>query len=70
MPPIIKEWSHEVRDLGYDTAHPKPDQPPTTPEDAKAVVGFLDFLLEYLYNLPEQIKSYREKKNEASIHDT
>jgi hypothetical protein len=65
LPPIIKEWSHEVRDLGHDRAHPTPNQPPTTPEDAKAVVRFLDFLLEYLYNLPEQIKSYREKKKEA-----
>jgi hypothetical protein len=64
LPPIIKEWSHEVRDLGNDTAHPKPDQPPTTPQDAKDVVRFLDFLLEYLYNLPERIKSYRERKNE------
>jgi hypothetical protein len=24
LPPIMKEWSHEVRELANDAAHPKP----------------------------------------------
>lgn len=59
LPPIIKEWSHEVRALGNDSAHPKPGQPPTDPKDARDIVKFLDYLLEYLYDLPHQIEQYR-----------
>ncbi len=63
LPPLMKEWSNEVRELGNDSAHPKPDQTPTTEEEARDVVEFLDFLLIYLYNLPKQIKDYRNRKN-------
>ena len=47
LPPIMQEWSHNVRELGNDSAHPNPDQHPTNPKDASDIVGFLDFLLEY-----------------------
>lgn len=61
LPPIMKEWSHNVRELGNDSAHPKPDQPPTDSRDAKDIVSFLDFLLEYLYSLPHRISQYRDR---------
>jgi hypothetical protein len=61
LPPIMKEWADTLRELGNVSAHPKPDQPPTRPEDARDVVRFLDFLLEYLYSLPHQISEYRER---------
>jgi len=32
----MKEWSHEVRVLGNESAHPKPGAPPTTEEDVKS----------------------------------
>ena len=62
LPSIMKDWSHALRDLGNDSAHPHPDQEATSPRDAKDIARFLDFLLEYLYDLPQQIKEYRERK--------
>ncbi|MDH4035192.1 MAG: DUF4145 domain-containing protein, partial [candidate division Zixibacteria bacterium] len=61
LPPIMKDWSEHVRDLGNESAHPKPDGPLTSPQDAKDIVSFLDYLLEYLYTLPHRIKMYRER---------
>jgi len=62
LPPIIKEWSHKVRELGNETAHPEPGQQATSPQDARDVVKFLDFLLEYLYTIPHEINEYRARK--------
>jgi hypothetical protein len=62
LPPIMREWSHEVRELGNDAAHPVPGATGTTPNDAKDVVRFLDYLLRFLYSLPHEIKQYRERK--------
>jgi hypothetical protein len=41
LPPIMKEWSDNVRELGNDSAHPQAEQPPTSPQDAQDVVRFL-----------------------------
>ncbi len=65
LPPLIKDWSNHVRELGNESAHPKPGQPATAPKDAKDIVRFLDFLLEYLYTLPRQIEEYRSRKNKT-----
>lgn len=62
LPPLMKEWSDEVRELGNNATHPLPDQPETNSKDAKDIVYFLDFLTTYLYDLPKQIKDYRERK--------
>jgi len=62
LPPLMKEWSHEVRVLGNDSAHPKPNAPPTTPEDARDIVQFLDSLLLYLYDFPKKISDYRQRR--------
>lgn len=61
LPPIMKDWSDQVRELGNDTAHPDPNQGPTNPQDAKDVVQFLDSLLQYLYTLPHRIEKYRNR---------
>lgn len=61
LPSIMKEWSEQVRELGNESAHPQPGQPPTDPRDANDIVKFVDFLLEYLYTLPHRIKEYRER---------
>ena len=66
LPPIMKEWSEEVRELGNDTAHPKPGAPATTSQDTKDVVRFLDFLLRYLFTLPHEIKQYRTRGKSSS----
>lgn len=64
LPPLMKDWSHNVRELANESAHPKPGQEPASPEDSRDIVQFLDFLLEYLYDLPHRIEAYRERKSE------
>jgi hypothetical protein len=61
--PLMKDWSTEVRELGNDSAHPKPNAQPTDPNDARDIVEFLNFLLMYLYDLPKQISDYRQRRN-------
>jgi hypothetical protein len=65
LPPLIGDWSHEVRELGNESAHPKPGDPPTDKEDAGDIVNFLDFLLEYLLDLPHRIEQYRKRRSAA-----
>ncbi len=62
LPPLMREWSHEGRVLGRPAAHPDATEPATDPKDAQDVVEFLDYLTEYLYDLPERIKNYRARK--------
>jgi hypothetical protein len=63
LPPIMKQWSDELRELGNDSAHPAPGAAGTAARDARDVVRFLDFLLDYLFTLPHDIESYRSRKN-------
>jgi hypothetical protein len=58
----MKDWSHEVRELANESAHPDPGAKGTTPKDARDVVEFLSFLLRITYDLPHQIKQYRARK--------
>jgi hypothetical protein len=62
LPPVIKEWSDNVRELGNDSAHPRADQAATAPQDARDIAKFLDFLLQYLFTLPHEISEYRDRK--------
>lgn len=63
LPPLMKEWAHEVRELGNESSHPEPhDDKGTDPKDARDVVEFLDYLTEYLYDLPKRIADYRARK--------
>lgn len=65
LPPVMKDWCEEVRELGNESAHPKPGQDPAKPQDARDIVGFLDYLLEYLYTLPHKISKYRARSKES-----
>jgi hypothetical protein len=62
LPPVVREWSHEVRELGNENAHPAPGTKGTNQEDAKDVVDFLGVLLNMLYDLPHQIEQYSARK--------
>lgn len=65
--PLMKDWSHEVRLLANDSAHPDvPTPDEVTPQDAKDIVNFLDYLLLYLYDLPQQIEEFRKRKNPST----
>lgn len=66
LPPIMHEWSNNVRELGNDSAHPDLAQDPTDPRDAQDIVHFLDFLLEYLYSLPHRISQYQNRGKPGS----
>jgi Domain of unknown function (DUF4145) len=65
LPPTMVEWSEHVRELGNDSAHPDPGQGPTNPQDARDILSFLDFLLEYLFTLPHRIEQYRARTRKA-----
>jgi hypothetical protein len=62
LAPIMREWSHELRVLGNESAHPAPGNPPISNQDARDVVRFLDYVLEYLFTLPHRIEQYRARK--------
>ncbi|MBU0477048.1 DUF4145 domain-containing protein [bacterium] len=64
LPPTMKEWADNVRELGNESVHPEPKQAPTDHLDAKDIIRFLDFLLEYLYTLPYKIREYRKREAE------
>ena len=62
LPPVMKEWAHEVRVLGNENAHPKPGDKGTEQKDANDIVQFLSFLLTMTYNLPHEIQQFRQRK--------
>lgn len=64
LPPLMREWSHEVRLLGNISTHPEPQDEGVSPEDAKDIVEFLDYILEYLYDLPKRIEDYRNRRRQ------
>ena len=51
-----------LRAVGSDAAHPEPSQAPTGPQDARDVVAFMDLLFEFLYDLPDRIEKYRQRR--------
>jgi hypothetical protein len=65
LPPAMKEWSTELRLLGNESAHPELDQTDADPQDIRDAIQFLDLLLNYIYDLPAQIKLYRDRRNGA-----
>jgi hypothetical protein len=64
LPPVMKDWSDNVRELGNVGAHPSPGESAPDPKDARDIVRFLDFLLECLYALPHRIEQYRKRSKE------
>jgi hypothetical protein len=65
LPPIMEEWSHEVRELANDSAHPNPGTKGTNSNDARDVVRFLRVLLEVTYDLSHQIDQYRQRERSS-----
>lgn len=62
LPPVMKEWAHELRLLGNEAAHPHENQEAPDPQDVRDACEFLDFLVNYLYNLPHEIEQYRARR--------
>ena len=63
--PIMKDWAHEVRVLGNEGTHPQPGTDGTGQGDAVAVVEFLNFLMQVLYDLPHDIDQFRANKKSS-----
>jgi hypothetical protein len=61
LPPIMKDWSDNIRLLGNDSAHPELEDDETNPIDVKDAIEFLDFLIEYAFSLPKRISEYRDR---------
>src|ERR1051326_233322 len=66
LPPHMKAWAHELRELGNDAAHPEGQSEKPSPQDVRDALRFLDFLLEYLFSLPHEIERYRGRKGASS----
>lgn len=63
LPPNMKDWAHELRLIGNESAHPTIGTEPPPEPDVRDVVEFLDYLLRYLFDLPATIKAYRQRKS-------
>ncbi len=61
LPKIMEEWSHEMRLLGNESAHPETNAASLNKNDVRDIIHFLDFLLEYLFDLPQKISEYRKR---------
>jgi len=66
LPPIMIAWSHELRLIANESAHPGPGTVPVAAQDVRDVVEYLDFLLQYLFNLPHDIEQYRNRRGSSS----
>lgn len=62
LPPIMKDWSHEIRLLGNTSAHPGQGDDPPDSVQARELVKFLDFFLELTYSLPHRIREFRNRQ--------
>ena len=58
----MQEWATEVRLLGNEAAHPEVDQTEDDPQDIRDTLKFLDILLYQLYDVPADIREYRERR--------
>ena len=54
--PDMKEWAHEIRDVGNDAVH---DEIPFTEEEAKDLHAFTELFLTYVYTLPGMLAARR-----------
>lgn len=66
LPKPMIEWADEIRTLRNIGAHPDNHEVGVGSQDAKDVVKFTDYFLIYTYNLPEEIKEYRGRRNKKT----
>ena len=69
LPQHMKEWAHELRELGNESAHPSAHGAPAARSDVRDVIQFLDFLFRYLYTLPHEIDRYRKRRARAKLNE-
>lgn len=59
---VMRDFAHEIRELGNEGTHPRPGTEGTCEKDARDVVEFLGLMLTAMYDLPEQIRLYKKRK--------
>jgi hypothetical protein len=50
--PAMKEWAHQIRELGNDAAH---EEDPFTEEEATTLQAFTELFLTYTFTLPSMV---------------
>jgi hypothetical protein len=63
----MKEWAHNVRELGNDSVHPKPDQPATGPKDARDIVRIFGLLSRISVLLTKKFKTTERGANQNNL---
>lgn len=67
LPPIIEEMTDVLREIGNSAAHPGDEE--FNQEIVPSMLEFIEVILDYVYNLPNQIKQIQGsigKKNEKN----
>lgn len=52
--PAMKEWAHQIRELGNDAAH---EEDPFTEDEAKTLQAFTELFLTYTFTLPGMLEA-------------
>jgi hypothetical protein len=60
--PAMKEWAHEIRNLGNDAAH---EEDPFTEAEAKALHAFAEMFLTYAFTLPGMLAERKKQEPPA-----
>lgn len=66
LPKIIAEWSHEIRLIANESAHPEEIVAPPQKSEVKEVLDFLDFMFVYLFDLPTDIQKLRKSRTDRA----
>ncbi len=69
IPNVLKDWAHEVRLFARTAAHPNGSEEDISKDDLNDVMQFIDFLLEYLYDVPARIEIYRSRQSSGNEDD-
>lgn len=60
--PAIRDWAHELRLDGNEALH---DTAPADEDLAKQMQGLTEYILTYLFTLPEKVRQRREARRAA-----
>jgi Domain of unknown function (DUF4145) len=60
IPASLKEWAHDIRAAGNDTAHPDQDLP-FGEQDAQELLALTQSILDYLFVVPARVEDRRTR---------
>jgi hypothetical protein len=62
LPKTMADWAEEVRALRNIGAHPDETVESVSEEDARAIVRFAGYFIQYMIQIPHEINKYRKDK--------